>query len=367
MAALAVEREHLDRPGPDPGIARRRRQPRSWSGASRSTRPAATSRAARRSASARPAERSQACSSRRRARRQALGRRHVAQAGARAAAPQAGHDPALDRRRALELDQLLGDRPGQRLERARGGARAGGARAQRAADQRVEAEALVEGPQVVVDAEREAHARDRLPATARVGPAWRVNSTRGRPRAGGRPRRPARPPTCSRRRGTPSRWRATPSRPPWRGSRNGQRGRPRDLDHGATVTQSRLSRWTSTRNERLTTDLAERPAEGALRPCAGGAPAAARRGRVDHGDRRGAGDEPRRGDRGRLHGGGGGGAPARARAPRRAPAARRRRRRPSAILPAVPSRSSARGSCDRSRRQSVDACRLLPAGNLRLP
>ena len=48
---------------PMPGIARRRRQPRSWSAARRSARPVATSRAARRSATARPAERSKLCSS----------------------------------------------------------------------------------------------------------------------------------------------------------------------------------------------------------------------------------------------------------------------------------------------------------------
>src|SRR5438034_680777 len=74
-----------------PGMARRRRQPRSWSAARRSQRPAATSRAALTSAIARPALRSKDC---------------------------------------------------------------------RRADERVEAEAVVERAQVVVDGDGEAHALD---------------------------------------------------------------------------------------------------------------------------------------------------------------------------------------------------------------
>ena len=45
----------------------------------------------------------------------------VAQAGGRAAPAEAGDDPPLDGRGALGLDELLADRPRQRLERARGG------------------------------------------------------------------------------------------------------------------------------------------------------------------------------------------------------------------------------------------------------
>ncbi len=146
-----------------PGIARRRRQPRSWSAARRSARPVATSRAARRSAIARPADRSRLCSSAGAvpARRSGVGRSR------RPVSAQRRPRRATIRRwmttRAVELDELLADRPGQRLERV-GTARRAQPRAapQRRADQRVEPEALVERAQVVVDAEREAHPRDRL-------------------------------------------------------------------------------------------------------------------------------------------------------------------------------------------------------------
>src|SRR5205814_657586 len=87
----------------------------------------------------------------------------VAQAGALAVPPPAPDDAALDRRRALGLDQLLADRPGQRLERLRAAPNAevrAGANA--APEQRVEAEPLVEGPQVVVDRQSEAHPGDGL-------------------------------------------------------------------------------------------------------------------------------------------------------------------------------------------------------------
>ena len=113
----------------------------------------ATSRAARRSVSARigarPAATSSAGAAPATAAAAGMSRRPVC--GQRR--PERGDQVALDRDRALERDQLLGDRPGERLPRL--GPPPHAQRricAHRAADQRVVAEALVERPQVVVDA-----------------------------------------------------------------------------------------------------------------------------------------------------------------------------------------------------------------------
>ena len=97
------------------GIVSRRRQLGSC--AARSTRPEATSRAARIVARARLPASPQASSSagERPARRSGEGgARSVPQA---LAAPVAPDEPALDRRCAARLDQLLADRPHERLER----------------------------------------------------------------------------------------------------------------------------------------------------------------------------------------------------------------------------------------------------------
>ena len=114
-----MQGEHLDRPRADAGD---RAQPRPAAlvvgraqvgapGGDLARGPAQRQRAARGEV-----ERLQA----RRGRRPAsvARRRQVAQPGARAASgPCVQHDPPLDRRGALELDQLLADRPRQRLER----------------------------------------------------------------------------------------------------------------------------------------------------------------------------------------------------------------------------------------------------------
>ncbi|CAA9510900.1 MAG: hypothetical protein AVDCRST_MAG53-2602 [uncultured Solirubrobacteraceae bacterium] len=97
--------------------------------------------------------------------REAHGGGDVPQPRPRAARAPAPNDPAFDLHGAPIVDELLADRPGQRLERLR---TAGDAQVRRAAhrrpDQRVEAKPLVEGAQVIVDPEREAHPRDRLGA-----------------------------------------------------------------------------------------------------------------------------------------------------------------------------------------------------------
>ena len=98
--------------------------------------------------------------------------------------PSRADQPALDRRRALVLDQLLADRPGQRLERVRpAGDAQPGVGAHRAADQRIEAEALVERPQVLVDPEREPHPLDPPLRRARGRPRGR-RTARGRRQLG---------------------------------------------------------------------------------------------------------------------------------------------------------------------------------------
>ena len=219
VAALAVQREHVDRPAADPGDRRagapsraRGRAPR------RSTRPLATSRAARRSASARPARGRSDCSSRRRAAASvpALGRSRSPRALAAAAEPR--DDPALDRGRARELDELLADRPGERLEGVRAArARADPGRARSdGADQRVIAEALRNGRRSsstpsakrirAIASSRPRARRRQLPSARRAGPRDRARAARrARRRAG--PRRGAGAP--GRRRGAA----ATPSVP----------------------------------------------------------------------------------------------------------------------------------------------------------
>ncbi len=108
--------------------------------------------------------------------------------------------------------------PAQRAQPRRARARVG-------ADERVEAEALVERPQVVVDAEREAHPRDpllaqrppappRAPRTTRACAGW---AARDHDRLALDVDAAARAPRCG------SAW-SRPS-PPWRGRRNGHGGR----------------------------------------------------------------------------------------------------------------------------------------------
>ena len=159
-------------------------------------------------------------------------------------APVAEDHPPLDGGRAAALDQLLGDRPGQGLPRL--GAAPGtqpGLAPQDRAQQLVAPEALVEGRQVVVDAEGEAHPLDAgagrvLARAPRRGSARRRRRPRRAPRRGRRPRagggsRP-RPRCAARRRG-----------------RRPATGRDRRARRPARRCEAqRLSRWTSTRNER---------------------------------------------------------------------------------------------------------------------
>ena len=168
-----------------PGIARRRRQPRSWSAARRSTRPAATSRAARISASARVGARSKdssrAGASAGDARpRGGTSRRPVSRAARPQRARRSARWIAAARSNSISCSVIAhasaSNGSGRRRTRSRG------SRAHRAADQRVEAEALVERAQVVVDAEREAHPLDRL---ARPRPVVGRGAEHARGRAAG--------------------------------------------------------------------------------------------------------------------------------------------------------------------------------------
>src|SRR5215210_7767327 len=85
------------------------------------------------------------------------------QGAARAAAPVAAHDPALDGRSPVGLDQLLADRPGKRLERFRTAAWPQPRLApNHRPDQRVPAKAAVKLLQIVIDAQGESHAVDAL-------------------------------------------------------------------------------------------------------------------------------------------------------------------------------------------------------------
>ena len=208
---------------PMPGIARSAPPAPLVVGVAQVDAPLATSRAARRSASARPAERSKDSSSAGAvpASAAALGRSRSVVAGA--PRPSAAHDPPLDPGGARVLDQLLADRPGQRLERLRPARRAQpGRAAHERADQRVGAEAAVERREVVVDAEREAHPRERdLAGAARARP--RRRSARCARRPARRARAPAAPRRAAAARARRRARRITPSAPP-PGSRSGQRG-----------------------------------------------------------------------------------------------------------------------------------------------
>ena len=193
------------------GIARSRRQACSASPC-RSARPLATSWAARRSAMARLATRPHDSISAGARPGQPGGRGRVAQGPAGAAAAEAVDQPPLDLDRALAVDQLLADRPGERLEGLGAAARPQpGAAADHGPDQPVALEGGVELGEVVVEPEREVHA---LEPVARRRPA------RWPPPGSGPLLPPARPgpitgssPWWRRRRSTPSRRRSSPSRP----------------------------------------------------------------------------------------------------------------------------------------------------------
>ena len=118
------------------------------------------------------------------------------------------------------------------------------ARAHRAADQRVVAEALAERAQVVVDAEREAHPRDRLleAASRPRRPASQARRSTTRSRAGCAARTTTgRPSTWSRRSSTPPRRRITPSVPGARQAERPARAQPRRASSGAAAQRSRAA------------------------------------------------------------------------------------------------------------------------------
>ena len=200
-----------------------------------------------------------------------------------------------DRRRLAEQDLLLDDGPGQGDERVGLAERTEGALgAQRGPDERVVAEARVERPQVVVDGEGEAHAPDGRPGRGPrvcagadqhlVGRVWATRMCTGSCSSPGTRR-------CS----TVPRARASPSGLERSGKRKHQGG---SISSRCSIT-SRLTRWTSTRNDRLETICQHLAAAagGALAPAQRLAPATA----ADDRHRRRAGHEAGRRDGGRLH------------------------------------------------------------------
>jgi len=161
VVALTVERERLERPRPDPGhVAQAAPAGHRVGGEQVDAAGGDLGRDApqRQRTRGRQVERGEL----RRRRRGDLRRRgRVAQPGARAARAEPGDHAALDRDRALELDQLLGDRVRQRLPRQRRAADAElGRGADGLPDHGVVAEGVVERAQVVVDAGREAQPPD---------------------------------------------------------------------------------------------------------------------------------------------------------------------------------------------------------------
>src|SRR5207253_2544740 len=86
--------------------------------------------------------------------RELVGGRHVAQGAAGAAAPVAPGQRPLNSYGAVGVDQLLGDRPCERLEGLRAAERADPRlRANHRSEQPIALEGTVEGPHVVVQAE----------------------------------------------------------------------------------------------------------------------------------------------------------------------------------------------------------------------
>src|SRR5207302_7833742 len=114
--------------------------------------------------------------------------RRVPGGAARAAAAVAPCERALDAGGALRLDQLLGDRPGERLERLRAALRPDPRLASDdRAEQLIAPELRVERRQVVIEAEGEAHALDGPGAGGGAGRArTQAHGARHRPREDGR-------------------------------------------------------------------------------------------------------------------------------------------------------------------------------------
>ena len=271
-----------------PGIARNRRQPRSWSAPCRSIRPRATSRAARTSASAREPARSKRLQQRRRGPGERRRRRQVAQvarptrrrrpAPAQAAAEPHARSIAAARSYSISCSQIAhasaSKGSGRRVTRSHGRVRSerpiSGSRAKRAA----------EGAQISSTPERESHPRDARSAAARGVARARPNSTLSAAGCATRtstgPRRRAAAVQAPRRAGASGR----PCRCA-RGSRNGSAGRTstrsstRSLSGSGPVAAP--SRCTSTSSERLPTICSSSPAPARRRSARRG-PGAWRRG-----------------------------------------------------------------------------------------
>ena len=251
-AALAVQREALDGPGAD---ARQRAQPPPGPlvvGTRAGRRGRARPRARRGAASARgPARgrRTRAAPARSPASAAALGRSRssVCRRRARPSARTIRRSIPAAREYSISCSQIAhasaSNGSGRRVGRSHGVRRTTGA------DQRVVAEARVERREVVVDAEREAHALERRPRSAPFERAPRADQDRPRDALRRAHAARARPSTCSRRSSTPPRERITPSAPP-PGSRSGQRGvsstrrsqMPAEITHGAALKRASRTR-----------------------------------------------------------------------------------------------------------------------------
>ena len=340
---------------PIPRMARSRRQPRSWSASNRSTRPLATSRAARTNAIDLPADKSSdsslagACAA------------STAAAGASRISLHGHRRPsrAISRRwiaaARLELDQLLADRPGQRLERL-------GLppdpqpriRTDRAPDQRIEPEPLVERLDVLVDAERRAASARSPTRPPRRSAARAPNTTRSRDGCATRTST-----GCEADVNEPVQHSASHADQAVEAVAERQCEHPAgpnldaDLDPGAAA---RASISLLADHVHVDQERPRRRRSAAGRPRAGSRsfrPRASLRARapLDQSDRGGAGDEPRRGRRGRLDRGQRRRAQsARLSGPRRAPGGRRRPPRPGRPRSgSAPSEAATSGACSSAK------------------
>ena len=264
----------------------------------------------------------------------------VAQAGLRAAAAERGDQAALDRDRALELDQLLADRGRERLPRQRRAPRraAPGARAARGRSPGRRGRPRGRA-QVVVHARwrsaaagcptsRPSPRRARAANSTRSGARWTTADVDGRAvavqqpleagrRAGAAGRRPS-PPRRRNGHGGRTSTRTSATR------RGGAPARPPPCPGHAT--QSRRIRWTSTRKELLET-ISPKPLPAPRRRRRAAAQAVPPRAPRDHDGGRRAGHEAG-GGQGRGLDGRHRGAPNAARAPAAARPGRAGRRRP---------------------------------------
>ena len=250
--AAAEEAEALD--GPRADLRNREQAPVGRADPPGTTRPAAIWRATAGSAIERFGERPSRSSSAGARPAISAAERHVAQRPSRGsrARPQR---PTMRRSicgRPPALDQLLDDRPGERLPRPGAAPRPRpGAAADQRAEQRVAAEAAEELAEVVVDPEREAHPLRRLERAAAARPAQLGVERRRRqiaptrvdglgagsrhppPSGARRGPGPGSPRPASSREATPARIVISDRRPPDVGRRYGEAGRDLQLEGAA--------------------------------------------------------------------------------------------------------------------------------------